>query len=93
MHMVRNKEQNYKPSIANLNDIFAKTKNANITKVLEEFWWQGQSQGDWKTWSSNQWSFTWGKFLNMDGAMSEPSFNTIKTIYESVLGKSGRQSR
>ncbi len=81
MNMVRNNEESF-PDVTNL---FEDTTNAFFIESLKEFWWSRGDRIDWKGWSSVQWKRVWGHFLDMDAARNDPSFEQIKSIYNSVL--------
>jgi hypothetical protein len=79
MHLVRSKEKNF-PTLEEL-------LIRNVTKYFQVdtkiVWWDGES--DWKTWASNRWELSWGRFLQMEDAKLDDSYESVKSIYEQVM--------
>lgn len=85
MHIIRSKEKHF--------PVLEEVLVQNVTKHFQEdakvLWWDGQS--DWKTWASNRWESSWGRFLQMESSKSDDSYESVKSIYEQVMEMSGRR--
>ena len=77
MNIVRSKETSF-PSIE---DIFA----ADAEHMLN--WWTWE-EGPWKEWSTTRWRESWEAFLALDSSNTEPGYDQIKMIFESVMRSS-----
>ena len=107
MHMVRNKEgvgigEEKASNLPTIKDLFSKTKNAKLTRSIDNIWWKKKEKtkdmqavvdkdDNWKGWASTRWQNTWETFLEMEEAKSDPSYTTIKNMYESVMVSSGKR--
>lgn len=54
-------------------------------------WYDASGDVHWKTWASIRWKYYWESFLNHSDSKSDPSYNQVKTIYESVLNSAARK--
>ncbi len=84
MNLVRSRETKF-PELEN---VFKHTANQFlIESVTDKIWWSTKNEDnmDWKSWSSMKWESSWGHYMKMDDAKKDPSFQQIKSIYETVL--------
>ena len=86
MTMVRSEEKVF-PKVSNL---FQHTENSHLLDSISNIWWDEENKEEWKTWSSTRWEKMWGHFLKMDGAKTDPSYDQVKSIYETVLERAKR---
>lgn len=104
MHMVRTGTAGENlPKLPPVKDLFSDTTNEKLTRSIDNIWWNDKvdkrtkgrhmanDNKDWKKWASSRWEVTWGKFLEMEEAKSDPSYATIKNIYDSVMVSSGKK--
>lgn len=82
MYMVRSKLNEF-PSDLDL-PFKSILGEGNLTH-FHEIWYDASDDMDWKTWASLRWKFYWGNFLNHSDSKSDPSYNQVKTIYETVM--------
>lgn len=85
MHLVRSKEDNF-PS---LEELLVRDMTKHFQVDIKTIWWDGKS--DWKTWASNRWEANWGRFLRMEDAKFDSSYESVKSIYEQVMETLGRR--
>lgn len=83
MHMVRNKETNGEFYLREVQHSFHQPLLFTNVDELAHVWWQGNE--DWKSWASNRWASVWGHFLQMEGAKSDPAYEQVRSIYETVM--------
>lgn len=84
MSIVRNKEK----SIPAIGDIFQGSANSFLTESMINIWWDRKGDvNEWKAWSTTRWSDTWGLFLEMKGANQDPSYEGVKSMYDSVMSQ------
>lgn len=53
-------------------------------KVIDIWWDHLSADEEWKTWASKRWQHSWGKFLHMDDAKEDQSYESVKSIFETV---------
>lgn len=80
MNIVRNNES-FIPSLDEL-----RHSQSLMEHDINDIWWDdaNTSTADWKTWASRRWQFSWNKFLHMDGAELDQSYESVKSIFEAV---------
>ncbi len=82
MHMVRSANKDGK--LPGIDDLGIRM-NAIMPNKIEEVWWNGNHSGEWKMWASTQWVECWSRFLEMDASKSDPSYDAVKNIYDTVM--------
>jgi len=80
LHMVRSEETGFPM----LDELLFVDFDKFMPLTLRDTWWDGNTI-DWKTWASNRWEVTWGEFLQMEDAKLDPSYESVKSIYEAVM--------
>lgn len=79
MHLVRSKEKKLPPLTELLNQNITKHFPIDISSI----WWDGKTE--WKTWASHRWRMTWGRYLQMEDAKIDNSYDSVKSIYDKVM--------
>lgn len=80
--VVKNREDNLSLDI---DDILPENLLSLMDSRLDDVWWNGEGE-DVKSWASSRWAISWEKFLSMKESKNDPSFEQVKSMYESVLG-------
>ena len=87
MKIVQSDEDDDVDSLPKVKDIFVNTENSFLFQSIDDSWWNQDHQTSWKGWASMRWREAWRHFLKMDGAKRDSSFEQVKAIYDTVLGK------
>ncbi len=79
MHIVRNNESI--DSFPNLDEL--EQSQVLMKNTINDIWWD-EGTVDMKTWAARRWQDAWNKFLHMDGAERDQSYESVKSIFETV---------
>ncbi|KAL9180250.1 hypothetical protein ACHAXT_008220 [Thalassiosira profunda] len=77
MNIVRSKETSFPVT----EDIFAADAEHRLN-------WRSAEDGPWKEWATTRWRESWEAFLAMESSKTEPGYEQIKMIFESVMRSS-----